>query len=168
MAINKIQNLKKTWEGKKGISVIEILVVVFIFLVAFVGILGLLTFSLNVSSLLKETSYANFLAQEGLETVRNFRDGTNWTTTGLGTFSVGIAYHPEKTNDNPPQWILVQGEETMGNFTRKILFSDVFRDTNDNIVGTGGTLDPDTKKTTVTVSWRDKKVEIATYFANWK
>jgi len=46
------------------------------------------------------------------------------------------------------------------------------RDSNSNIVESGGTNDPNTKKVTVTVSWeergRDHKLEIFTYLTNWK
>lgn len=151
-----------------GISVIEILVVIAILLIAFVGILGLLTFSLQTLSLIKETTSANFLAQETIESVRNFRDGTDWATNGLGTLTVGVSYHPEKTADIPAKWILAEGEETIGNFTRKIILENVQRDGNDNIVEEGGTNDPDTNKIKITVSWKDKKVEVITYLTNWK
>jgi len=153
--------------NKKGVTVVELLVVIFILLIAFVGILGLLTFSLQTSSLIKETTYANFLAQDSIEAVRNFRDGTDWDTNGLGFLTAGV-YHPEKTSDVPPKWNLVSGEETINNFTRKIVFENVQRDGADNIVETGGINDPETKKATVTVSWKDKKVEVITYFTNWK
>jgi type II secretory pathway pseudopilin PulG len=162
MAINNNQKLTK------GMSVIEILVAIFVLLVAFSGIAGLLAFSLQVSNLNKETIYADFLAQETLDATRNFRDGTNWSTNGLGILTVGDPYHPAKTTDNPPKWSMVSGEEIIGNFTRKVVFENVNRDSNDNIVATGGTLDPLTKKAKVTVSWKNKKVEITTYFTNWK
>jgi type II secretory pathway pseudopilin PulG len=162
MAINNNQKLTK------GMSVIEILVAIFVLLVAFSGIAGLLAFSLQVSNLNKETIYANFLAQETLDATRNFRDGTSWATNGLGILTVGNPYHPAKTVDNPPKWSMVLGEEIIGNFTRKVVLENVNRDSNDNIVATDGTLDPLTKKAKVTVSWKNKKVEITTYFTNWK
>jgi len=152
----------------RGISVIEILVVIFVLSIAFVSILGLLTFSLSVSSSIKDTTQAVNLAQETLEAVRNFRDGTDWETNGLGTLTTGVSYHPEKTGDSPPQWTLTQGEETVDGFSRKIVFEQVFRDGNDDIVETGGTLDVDTKKVTVTVSWGNREVTITTYLTNWQ
>jgi len=153
-------------------SVIEILVAIFILLVAFSGIAGLLAFSLQISNLNKETIYANFLAQETLDATRNFRDGTSWSN-GLGILAVGDInpYHPATTDDppNPPKWSMVSGEEIIGNFTRKVVFENVNRDSsNDDIVATDGTLDPLTKKAKVTVSWKNNKVEITTYFTNWK
>lgn len=151
-----------------GISVVEILVVICILAIAFVSILGLLTFSLKISTLTRENTQAVNLAQETVEAVRNFRDGTGWDTNGLGALTAGLSYSPEKTTDIPPKWAFVQGEEIIGGFSRKVVFEEVFRDGNDDIVDTGGNLDPDTKKATITVSWRDRGVEIVTYFTNWQ
>jgi len=154
--------------NKNGFTVIEILVVVAIMLTAFTAILGLITISVKTSTLIRETTQANFLAQETAEATRNFRSGSNWATNGLGFLTIGIAYHPEKTADIPSRWAMVQGEETVGIFSRKIVFENVYRDVNFNIVGSGGTNDPNTKKATVTISWNGKKVEIITYFTNWQ
>jgi uncharacterized protein (UPF0333 family) len=64
---------------------------------------------------------------------------------------------------------MVSGEETIGNFARKIVFENVNRDSsNDDIVTMDGNPDPLTKKVKVTVSWKNNKVEITTYFTNWK
>ena len=153
---------------RKGFSVIEILVVIFILAVAFVSLLGLLTFSIRLSTLMKEEAFARNIAQETLEAVRSFRDGTTWGTDGLGSLTTGAALHPEKTGGVPPAWVLLPGEEIVEGFFRKVVLEDVFRDSSDDIVETGGTLDPDTKKATVTVSWEDRELEIVTYLTNWK
>lgn len=158
----------KLVRGKKGISIIEILVVVSVIIIALISIFGLVTFSLRTSTLMKETVQANNLAQETIEAVRNFRDGTNWETNGLGALAVSTAYHPVKSGDVPPKWQLVLGEETVGGFTRKVVFDQVYRDANDNIVVTGGTLDSHTRKVTTTISWRDREVKIITYLTNWR
>lgn len=161
--------------NKKGISIVEILVIIAIIGIALVSLLGVATFSLKVSTLIKETTQANSLAQETIEAVRNFRDGTNWNTDGLGTLITEISYYPKvDTTTVPSKWTIIQGEETIDGYTRKVVFESVSRDANDNIVETGGTNDPDTKKVTVTVSWTppshhpEKKVEIVTYLTNWK
>lgn len=173
MAINKNQKLAR------GISVIEILIVVAIVAIALVSLLSLATFSLRASTLIKDTSLARDIAQETMEAVRNFRDGTNWENDdpenkydGLGVVSTGISYYPEKSSDNPPKWMLIQGENNVNGFTQKVIFENVMRDGNDNIVAIGGTNDPNTKKTTVNISWiergRAHQVEIITYLTNWK
>jgi type II secretory pathway pseudopilin PulG len=156
------------YNNKKGVSVIEILVVIAIIGITLVSILGMATFSLKISTSIKETTQAKDIAQETIEAVRNFRDGTAWGTDGLGTLTAGIAYHPEKSGDTPPKWQLVQGEETVNSFTRKVVFENVQRDGNDNIVESGGTNDPNTKKVAITVAWKDKRVGIVTYLTNWR
>ncbi len=158
------------WKNnKKGISIIEILIAIAIIVIALIGLLGLITFSLRISTLIKETTQANSLAQETLEAVRNFRDGTDWDTSGLRTLATSTAYYPEKSGDVPPKWQLILGEETVNGFTRKVEFEDVNRDlVDDDIVDSGGYNATDTKKVIVTISWKDKTVELATYLTNWR
>ncbi|MFH1451170.1 MAG: hypothetical protein ABIF89_01000 [bacterium] len=152
---------------KPGISIVEILVAIFIVAVALGGVLTAASFSLKLSSLTAQTTQAGFLAEEAIEAVRSFRDGTQWAVNGLGTLSLDTAYHPEKTLDSPPSWNLIVGEETSGVFSRKIVLSRVLRDGSDNIVETG-TEDSGTRKVTATVSWQGKQIEIITYIADWK
>lgn len=154
--------------SKKGISIIEILVVIGIIGIAFATILGLASLSLRISTLVKETFLTDNLAKEAVEAVRNFRDGTDWNSNGLGILTTGVDYYPKKTTDIPPKWTLVLGQETIDNFKRKVIFNEVQRDASDNIVESGGSNDPNTRKVTVTVSWEDKKVELITYLTNWK
>lgn len=164
--------------GKKGVSVIEILVVITIISFSLVSILGLAALSLKVSILIKETNKAKDIAQATIEAVRNFRDSTDWNNDdildqydGLGIITTGVPYHPEKSTDTPPNWMLISGEETIEGFSRKVVFEDVSRNPLSNDIEnpySPANDDPDTKKATVTVWWKDKKVEIVTYFTNWK
>ncbi|MDP2864353.1 MAG: hypothetical protein Q8N73_01680 [bacterium] len=157
--------------GNKGISVVEILVAIAILLIISTSLLGLINFSLRAVSLTKQTTKANTLAQEAMEAVRNFRDQTSWEDNGLGNLTAGVAYHPQKTADLPPKWVLVSGEETIDIFTRKVVFETVYRDENDDIAQFGAE-DPDTQKATVTVSWTERgkahQLVLVTYFTNWK
>lgn len=156
------------WKGnKKGISIIEILIVIAIIVIALIGLLGLITFSLKISTLIKETTQANNLARETLEVVRNFRDGTDWNTDGLNTLIAGDSYYLQKSTDIPPKWQVVPGEEIIGGFTRKVVFNNVQRDGNDNIVEAGD-IDLNTRKVVATVFWKDKEIEIITYLTNWR
>lgn len=165
MAISKYQI------STKGISIIEILIVIAVITIALTSLLGVVTFSLKVSTSIKETTKANTLAQETIEAVRNFRDGTTWDTDGLGTLTTSVAYYPKKSDDIPPKWTLIQGIETINGFTRKIVFEKVSRDpTTDDIEDTYNSDhdDPNTREAIATVFWKDKKVEIVTYFTDWK
>ena len=166
----------KKLKNEKGLSIVEILIIAAIIAIALTSLLGIATFSLKIATLEREVTQANILAQETMEAVRNFRDETDWNNDdpqdqydGLGIIATGVAFHPEKSSDTPPKWMLIQGEETIG-FTRKVVFEDVSRDGNDDIEQTynPNNDDPDSKKIIVTVSWKDKEVEIITYFTNWK
>lgn len=159
--------IKEKIKKQKGLLIIEILIVIAIITIALTSLLGTATFSLKNSISLKENTIAEKVAEETLEIVRNFRDGTTWTTNGLGTLTLDSAYHPVKTTDIPPKWSLVSGEDIVDGFTRKVIFKKVFRDTNDNIATTG-TEDPNTKKVIATVSWKGKTVELTAYLTNWK
>jgi len=156
--------------NKKGISIIEILVVIAIIITALSSLLGLASFSLGVSTLIKQTNQGNLLSQEVMEAVRNFRDGTSWDVDGFGKLATSTDYYPQATS-SPSKWQLVQGIENIDGFTRKVVFEDVMRDSNSNIVE-AGTYDPNTKKVIVTVSWKERgrehKLEIFTYLTNWK
>lgn len=154
----------------KGISIIEILVVIAVVSIVLVNVVGLTILSLRGSVLIKKTTQADALGQEAMEAVRNFRDGTDWEIDGLGVLATGIAnpYHPENIGDGLPGWMLVSGQEIIDDFTREIIFEKVFRDGNDDIVESGVTDDSDTKKVTVIVSWENKEVKLVTFFTNWR
>lgn len=166
--------LAKWKYSKRGISAIEILIAVAIIALTLTTFLGLATFSLRASLLAKEAIRAKNIAQEVLEAARNFRDGTTWDTDGLETLSTGEAapYYPEKDGSVPPEWDLVAGEEITNGFTRKVIFYDVQRDGNHNIVESGGTDDPGTKKVKAVVSWQERgkthQIELITYLTDWQ
>ncbi len=58
-------------------------------------------------------------------------------------------------------------EEQINGFLRSIVFEDVFRDDNYKIAESG-TLDPETKKIIVTVSFQDQEIRLINYLTNWK
>ena len=157
--------------GNKGISLIEILVAIAIISSSIVSLLGLTSFCLRITSIINQTSKANNMAQEMIEQVRNFRDVSSWNIDGLGTITSNIDYYVQKSG-TPAIWQLIQGTETVDGFSRKVVFEDVMRDFNDDIVESGGANDPDTKKVTVTVSWQERgnsrRIELVSYFTNWR
>jgi len=166
-----LPHLLSNRKSEKGGLLVEIVVVVGIIVGSLAAILGLATAFLVTSQIVEQTSEATALAQEGLEIVRNVRDGTVWTAVdGLGQVAFAPSlYHPEQSGI-PPKWILVSGSETIGEFTRQIQFEEVSRDGNDDIAAIG-TVDPDTVNAVVTVSWQERgrshQVELEAYFTNW-
>ncbi|MDA1337361.1 MAG: type II secretion system protein [bacterium] len=163
----------------RGISIIELLVAIAIIGVAVSALISFATFSLRTSSLLKQTTQASFLVQEGLEALKNYRDNTGWddddpqdSYDGLGVLPTGTSLHVGLSGGIPQRWQLLLGTETLGIFTRDITVEFVERDTLDNIVSAGGAIDSATKKATVTVSWEERggtrQLEVATYLTNWR
>ena len=157
--------------GNKGISLIEILVAVAIISSVLISLLGLTSFCLRITSVINQTNKANNMAQEMMEQVRNFRDVTSWNIDGLGTITSNIDYYIQKSG-TPATWQLIQGTETVNGFTRKVVFEDVMRNLDDDIVESGGVNDPNTKKVAATISWEERgnsrQIELLSYFTNWK
>ena len=147
----------------------EIVVVAGIIISSLAAILGLAAMFLTTSQTVQQTSQATVLAQDVLESVRNYRDGTDWSSAGLGAVTLLTPYHPEQSGV-PPAWVLVAGSETINEFARQIVFEEVLRDANDDIASTG-VIDPDTIKAVVQVSWQERgrshQVELTAYFTNW-
>ena len=165
--------------NSKGISIIELLVGTGILTLSTSALLGFLAFTITTSSFLKQQTEATALAQEALEAVRTFRDGTGWNDDdpqneydGLGQVQTDVAYRVALSGDVPPRWQLIAGSETIGMFSRSVTFESVQRDVDDNIVESGGVQDPNTKKVSVTVSWTAKTkqhdIALVSYFTNWK
>lgn len=157
----------------KGALILEILIVTAIIIIISGGFLALLTFSLRVSELIKKTTFANYLVQDMVESVRNFRDRTDWNTDGLATLEIGSdnPYYPSLDNPvNPTAINLNPGTETIDSFTRKVVFERVSRDPSTNDIEdiyNPANDDPDSRKVIFVVSWEDREIEITTYFTNW-
>ena len=163
--------MTKILKISKGASLIELLIAIAIITTALVSLLAIFGFSLNIAVEKKHLYQANFLAKEGIEGIRNFRDGTEWNENGLGTLDTLSIYNLDKQG-SPEKWVLFPGEKTINGFTQKIVFEDVYRDSNDNITSQGGALDPDTKKVKVNIAWTEKEevkqIELWSIFTNWR
>ncbi|OGM26263.1 hypothetical protein A2627_04245 [Candidatus Woesebacteria bacterium RIFCSPHIGHO2_01_FULL_39_28] len=86
------------------------------------------------------------LLKEAVEATRNVRE-SGWTG-----FAVNGTYHPVISGS---KWTLVSGSESINSFARRVVISDANRDPdlNGNIIASGGTNDPSTKKVIISVSW---------------
>lgn len=164
-------NSHQVLRNEKGISSIEILIVISIIALTLTSLLGITSFSLSAMNSTKQTYRANNIAQELMEQARSFRDSTDWDTDGLGILAISTDYYIQKSG-SPEKWQFVGGTKIIDNFTKKIVLESVKRDGADNIVEVGGVIDSNTKKVTVTVLWEEKnkthQVELMTYLTNWK
>ncbi len=86
------------------------------------------------------------LLQETIEAVRIVRE-RSWVD-----FAVDGVFHPV-IDDANGTWILAAGSENVGSFTRQLTIEPVQRNQLGEIVDSGGTEDPSSKKITIEVSW---------------
>ena len=86
---------------------------------------------------------ATTIEKEIQDSLRNIRD-TDWNA-----ISTNGTFHPVPTSSS---WSLSPGSTTIDGYTKSVVISDTFRDTNGVIVESG-TIDPSTKKITISVSW---------------
>jgi type II secretory pathway pseudopilin PulG len=87
---------------------------------------------------------ATTLSKEAYDALRIIRE------QGWAFVASNGTYYPTLTGNT---WTLATGSATIGGFSRYITISDTLRDASGNIVGSGGSPDPSTKKVTITVSW---------------
>jgi len=119
----------------------------------------------------RETSrdlVASYLLEEGVEAIRAIRDG-GWTTyiTPLS----GTKYLTFRTSPSA-LWQTTDTPETIDSvYSRSFDVASVYRDINQDITTSGGMLDPNTKKFTVTVTWHGSNAtttrSVATYLTNY-
>lgn len=152
-------------ESQWGQSIIEVIVAVAIFIIiassSVVAVLG----SLSTTRLAEEETQATLFASEGMEAVQSIRnqDWDNLTNGDHGLSNSGGIWSFSGTSDVDPS----------EKFTRVITVEDVQRDGNSDIVNSGGTVDQDTKKVSVAVSWnftptRSNTVSKVLYLTNWQ
>jgi type II secretory pathway pseudopilin PulG len=164
----KITSIFFASQPNTGIGLVEVLVVVAIIAIALVALAGVGNFTLKTSRQLKNNLIAANLATELLEVVRAMKEG-NWAS--ISALSVDNPYHPVKVG-SPLKWALAGDGENINGFSRQVVLNNVFRDSNDDIVASGGALDTGTKKIIVTVSWNDSgqnfQLVLISYLTNWK
>lgn len=171
----KILNQKsKILNCKNGFIFLEILIAIALVGIVFITLLGIGVQSLGLSYTIQKTTQIDSLLKEEMEATRSFRDGTNWSTDGLGVVSTGSAnpYHLILSGAfNPPKWILQTGIEAVGEFTRQVVFDKVSRDpfTHDieSIYNTAND-DSKTRKITASVVYGGKTYQVIAYLTNWK
>ena len=159
--------MKKLLKLEKGFGLIEILIVVAVVAIAFVGLLSFLINSASVTFRVTRNTEATSLAEEGMEAVRSMRD-ESWTTSISGLLP-GTTYYPVVSGN---KWTLSTTNPGLVNglYIRTVAIANVNRDANDDI-SVSGTLDTNTKQITVVVSWSEtqqaKNVTLQTYITNF-
>jgi len=135
--------IKRKSSVQSGFSLIEIIIASGVFALIVGSFLGVLIYFNKSAVSVGDKTRAIFLAEEGLEVVRNIRDGdfNNLTDGNHGLAVSGGQYIFSGTQDNT------------GIFTRQLNVS---------------TIEADTKQITSQVSWDNSAVSLITYLTNWQ
>lgn len=143
---SKIKQSKPQTQTIAGYSFVELLVALGLFSmmipVLFAGFIA----TRDGKPQQKNRVRAAALMKETTEALRVIRE------QGWPEFAVDGTYHPVIDQVNGT-WSLAPGAETIGSFTRQLTIEPVMRNDLGEIVESGGTLDPSTKKVTVEISW---------------
>lgn len=169
-----MKNIQLKNKKNLGFLIIEALLAIMIIGFALGTLLEISALSVKISTSIRQSDQANFLLKETMESARNFRDGTTWSINGLGSLNTGSSnpyYFSLDTTVTPNQWNINSGTQTLGMFTRNVVFDKVSRDpATGNIETTYNAShdDPNTKKVTLTVAGPNKTLYLTTYVTNWK
>lgn len=145
-----LNNRKKILISKAGFTLVEVLVACSIISVSTLSLMHGAQKGITLSSDALSKSQASFLLEEGAEAVKSIRDDS-WTT--ISNISPNTPYYLF-FNTTSNKWELVNSNLLIDAvFERSITISSVERNSDDDIVSSGGTEDPRTKKVTVNVSW---------------
>ena len=157
-------NMKLKDKNEKGFGLLEAVIGISIALIILLSIGQITVLSIKASEEKTQRIKALNLAKEGIEIVRVIRDD-GWTSN-IASLSFGTSYYIATSSN---QWILTQVNPGLieGKFTRTIVVDNVSRDSNDDIVISGGVNDAGTKKVTSSVAWGgSKNIQLVTYITN--
>lgn len=137
---NKISN--------RGIGLVEVVIGSAVMLLVVVAVVNVYGSYISFALANQENTKANFILEEGLESVIFLRD-SGWTAN-IATLTPGSTYYLYFNGTN---WVSTTTPQYIdGNFLRSFVINNVNRDSNDDIASSG-TNDPDTKKVTVTLAY---------------
>jgi hypothetical protein len=151
---------------QKGFSLAEAVVAVSLCLVVLLSLFGVWTMVLSYSLSGTARVQATYLLEEGVEVMRILRDD-GWSTN-IAPINSEEDFYLEFDGSS---WNISDTNQFVDAiFERKVVLADTYRDENDSITLSGGTLDTNTKKVTVSVAWFSKGAtttrELSTYLTN--
>lgn len=158
-------DIRKRAACVRAFSVVEVLLGAALFAVFASGSIALLLQGLDADRLAEEESVASNYASEGLEALRSMK---NESFASIGsTLSSGVdRVGPGGT------WAFSGASTSYGKYERTVSVSPVSRDGSGNIVISGGTDDPLSRKVMSTVVWpvsasRTNTISLVSYVTDW-
>jgi prepilin-type N-terminal cleavage/methylation domain-containing protein len=155
---------KKT---QKGFSLVELMIAISLSAIILISMTQAVVVAVDTTERERHLIEATHLAEEGIEALRAMRNGS-WSAN-IQTLENNIAYYPAISGGN---WVMTGQNPglALGVYERTLQLAAVYRDANDN-VSASGTLDPDTRKVTMTVGWRERNatttIVLETYLTNF-
>ncbi len=147
---SQMSNVKGQLFSKSGFAIVEIVVASAVIAVALFGLLGAGQYYLRLARDTNRNVQAQALLEEGLEALRSMRD-ESYAAQISPLSTSGTTYY---LYWNGSLWRSTTTTQLVsGLFTRSFSVAAVSRDVNDEIVSSGGTNDPNTRKFTVSVTW---------------
>lgn len=152
----------------RGFTLIEIIIIAGVIALALVGVLRLETASLRSHQSAEARTKAVFYLEEGYEALRSLRD-SGWDAN-IAPVATELNYYLVFTDGN---WQLTEIPPALldGKFSRRVVFSVIYRDGAGNIAG-AGSLDADTRRADIKVEWDERGdtagVSGSTYLTNWR
>ena len=139
---------------KKGVSLIEVIVGSAIISGVLLSLGLVAEYSIKVTAIGTERLQAGDLVIENMEGLKSIRD-MGWTAN-IAPLTSGMTYYlAYSTTTNTYSATTTVPALIDGKFTRTFVLYDVYRDANDRIAPSG-TLDPNTKKIFITVTWTSR------------
>jgi len=151
-----MKNFLKTKNKNSGFMVVELLIAIFIIVTSILAFSNVAQKSINVSRQSLDTSQASFLLEEGAEVVRLYRD-ISWTN--ISNMKPGTSYYID-FDVARSTWYFTTTPNTIGKFTRSIVFTAVNRDAVTGDISQSGSDDVGTRLVTIYVSWTDGTVTL--------
>jgi Tfp pilus assembly protein PilV len=142
-----------SYKSKRGFMLAEVVIASAIITVVTFAIVSAAQKGIILSQRALHETQAGYLLEEGAEATKSIRD-SSWTT--ISNLTPGAIYYLSYSTgaSSPAGWSLTTTNPGVldSRFTRTVVFSDVSRDSNEDIAPSG-TVDTHTKKVLVTVSW---------------
>src|SRR3989344_6133361 len=159
---------KTIHNGERGISLVEVVVMVFVATVLLFSIAEVAKISFHTFSAKKLEYRAVLYLNEGVEALRAMRD-ESWTTN-IAPITASTTYYVVPTANSWTATAVSPGQLDVI-FTRTVTLQNVLRDSADDIDPAGSVADPDTRKVSVAVSWTSavgpRSLSVDVYITNY-
>jgi len=134
---------------KEGFALVEIIIASAVMVIVVLAVMNAFSSYVKASKNNLDSVKASYLAEEGIEAVKIMRDNS-WNQK-IATITVGSAFPINWTGTN---WATTSSNVLIdGKYDRTIVLNNAYRNAGTNDLETTGSLDVNTKKVTVNVSW---------------